>query len=47
MLAKEDHFTEAEAIDYVRQILTGLAYIHHKGYIHLDMKVRVELIFMS
>eukprot|EP00117_Sycon_ciliatum_P009090 scpid27316/ scgid4885/ Death-associated protein kinase 1 len=38
VLAKKDHFMETEAIDYLKQMLNGIAFIHHKGYIHLDLK---------
>ena len=32
--------TEAEVINYMRQICDGVKYMHDNCYVHLDIKVR-------
>ena len=32
--------TEAEAINYIRQVCDGIKYMHEKSIVHLDIKVR-------
>ena len=38
IIAKE-YLTEKEAVCYLRQLLEGLAYMHSKSIVHLDIKV--------
>ena len=37
---EKDYLDEAEATYYMKQILEGLAYVHKKSIVHLDMKVQ-------
>jgi len=37
---EKDYLDEAEATYYMMQILEGLAYVHKKSIVHLDMKVQ-------
>ena len=39
-LTQKDFLNEAEATDYMKQILEGMAYTHSKKIVHLDLKVR-------
>ena len=36
---QKDYLDEAEATYYMKQILAGLAYVHKKSIVHLDLKV--------
>ena len=36
---EKDYLDEAEATYYMKQILAGLAYVHKKNIVHLDLKV--------
>ncbi|KAK3750419.1 hypothetical protein QZH41_016978, partial [Actinostola sp. cb2023] len=37
-IVEEDYLMEEDAIDYVRQVLEGLKYMHSKNIVHLDLK---------
>lgn len=36
---------EEDAIDYVRQVLEGLKYMHSKNIVHLDLKVELYIFY--
>lgn len=36
------HYTEAQCARLVKQMLSSVRYIHNKGIIHRDLKVRVQ-----
>lgn len=38
----DEAFTEKDVIRLTRQILTGVACLHRKNVVHLDLKVRVS-----
>lgn len=38
-ISDDDRLTEADVIDYVRQVCDGLKYMHEKNIVHLDIKV--------
>lgn len=44
-IVEEDYLMEEDAIDYVRQVLEGLKYMHSKSIVHLDLKVRSIFFF--
>jgi maternal embryonic leucine zipper kinase len=37
-LVERDRLTEDEARHFFRQIVAAVAYIHHKGFAHRDLK---------
>ncbi|XP_074651155.1 death-associated protein kinase 3-like [Tubulanus polymorphus] len=37
-LSEKDHLTEAEAVAFLKQILTGVKHMHEKNIAHLDLK---------
>ena len=43
-IVEEDYLMEEDAIDYVRQVLEGLKYMHSKNIVHLDLKVYFVLL---
>ena len=39
-LCEEDYLTEEQACDYTKQVVQGMAYLHSKNIMHLDIKVK-------
>ena len=39
-LAEKEKVSEAEAVEFLKQILDGIHYMHTKNMVHLDLKVR-------
>jgi calcium/calmodulin-dependent protein kinase I len=37
-IASKGKFTEAEAVNIVREVLEGVKYLHSKGVVHRDLK---------
>ena len=35
--------SEAEVINYMRQVCDGLRYMHEKNVVHLDLKVKIYI----
>lgn len=45
-LADENYtMTEAEAINYVRQICEAIQHMHDLNIVHLDLKVKTKFVF--
>ena len=38
-LAEKEKVSEAEAVEFLKQILDGINYMHQKNMVHLDLKV--------
>ncbi len=45
-IAEKENLTETEAIEFMKQILEGVSYMHQKNIAHFDLKVGRKLIFM-
>ena len=39
-IVAEEYLMEDDAVDYVRQILEALQFMHERNFVHLDLKVR-------
>lgn len=39
-IVAEEYLMEDDAVDYVRQILEALHFMHERNFVHLDLKVR-------
>lgn len=40
-IAEKENLLESEAIEFMKQILAGLAFMHSKNIAHFDLKVNV------
>ena len=38
-LSEKDYLSEAETIDFITQILSGMDYLHDRNIAHFDLKV--------
>ncbi len=45
-IAEKENLTETEAIEFMKQILEGVSYMHQKNVVHFDLKVGRKPIFM-
>lgn len=41
-LIKQDYYTESEIAGYIRQLLSGLQYMHERGIGHMGLTVNIE-----
>ena len=39
-IVAEEYLMEDDAVDYVKQILEALKFMHERNFVHLDLKVR-------
>lgn len=45
-IAEKENLTETEAIEFMKQILEGVNYMHQKNVAHFDLKVGRKPIFI-
>lgn len=45
-IAEKENLTETEAIEFMKQILKGVSYMHQKNVAHFDLKVGRKPIFL-
>ena len=43
-LAARDRVNEDEAVEFLLQILKGVKHMHQKSIVHLDLKVRLQIL---
>ena len=46
-IVAEEYLMEDDAVDYVRQILEALQFMHERHIVHLDLKVTKAILHYS